>query len=147
MCEKVCFCFWLSLIVACWTANECPSDEIPVELPEGFAIRKLAGDELVPDACCLALDPIGNPVVSGPGYLKRLRATDGEDVLSGEELAKLQGVAQGVCVDDGLLWLTANGAILRSKPREDATQSDAVPMAGCMCCVATTPKFAKSTTV
>ncbi len=119
MCQKIWFCFCISLIGACWFAGKGRAEEIPVELPDGFAIRKLAGDALVPDASCLGLDPQGHPIVAGPGYLKRLRRAEGGDSWVAEELAAFQGIAQGICFDSGRLWLTVDGAILRSLPRID----------------------------
>ena len=41
-------------------------------VPEGFTVQLYADDSLAHDISCLAIDPQGRVVVSGPGYIKTL---------------------------------------------------------------------------
>ena len=94
--------------------------EVPVELPDGFTIRKVAGDELVPDASAMTVDPEGNPIVSGPGYVRRMLDEDSDGIYDGfETLAETKGIAQGIWFDGKEMWLTVDGAIKRSISRQE----------------------------
>jgi len=96
------------------------AQDVPVELPDGFRIQKVAGNELVPDASAMTVDPQGAPVVSGPGYVRRLLDKNGDGVFdSFETLAETKGIAQGIWFDGQEMWLTVDGAIKRSVPRQD----------------------------
>ncbi len=93
--------------------------QVPVELPEGFSIEKVAGNDLVPDASAMTVDRSGSPVVSGPGYVRRLIDSDDDgDFDRFETLAATKGIAQGVWFDGQQLWLTVDGSIKRSVSRE-----------------------------
>ncbi len=99
------------------------ADEVSVELPAGFEIKKWVGDEVTPDAACMGIDAQGNLVVSGRGYLKRLRVSNETGKVDAvESIANFPGVAQGILFDGDRVWLTANKAILRSKVRRGADQ-------------------------
>ena len=95
------------------------AQEVPVELPPGFSISKVAGDDLVPDASAMIVDPSGSPIVSGPGYVRRLIDDDGDRVYEKfETLATTKGIAQGIWFDGKQMWLTVDGAVKRSVSRE-----------------------------
>ena len=94
------------------------AQEVPVDLPDGFAIRKVAGNDLVPDASAMTVDS-GVPVVSGPGYVRRLMDSDVDGVFdSFQTLAEPDGIAQGLCFDGDQLWLCVDGAVKRSVSRK-----------------------------
>jgi putative heme-binding domain-containing protein len=108
------FCVWIAL-----ASVNAGAQEIPVELPQGFSIQKVAGDELVPDASAMTVDSSGIPIVSGPGYVRRLIDDDGDGLFDKfETLAATKGIAQGVWFDGKQMWLTVDGAIKRSVSRE-----------------------------
>ena len=95
--------------------------EVPVELFPGFSIKKVAGNDLVPDASAMTVDPLGDPIVSGPGYVRRLVDENGDGVYDRfETLAKTRGIAQGIWYDGKEMWLTVDGAIKRSVSKEKA---------------------------
>ena len=80
----------LVFVLATAIAN---SQEVPVSLPDGFSIKKVAGNDLVPDASAMTVDPDGNPIVSGPGYVRRLIDKDNDGVFDTvETLAKTKGI-------------------------------------------------------
>ena len=94
--------------------------EVPVELPQGFSIKKVAGNDLVPDASAMTIDQDGHPIVSGPGYVRRLLDENSDGVFDGfETLAETKGIAQGIWIDGKEMWLTVDGAIRRSVSKED----------------------------
>ncbi len=49
-------------------------------LPAGFEIQQVADDRLAHDIYCMTLNPAGQIVVSGPGYICTLLDTDGDAV-------------------------------------------------------------------
>ena len=103
------------VIAAAFCASAAGAEEVPVELPAGFSIKKVAGNELVPDASAMTVGPEGNPVVSGPGYVRKLIDNNGDGLFEAyETLAAPQGIAQGIWYDGQSLWLTVDGAIKRS---------------------------------
>ena len=94
------------------------AQEVPVELPAGYGIQKVAGNDLVPDASAMTVDPAGKPVVSGPGYVRRLIDGNGDGLFdSFETLAKTNRIAQGIWFDGKEMWLTVDGALKRSVSR------------------------------
>ena len=93
--------------------------EVPIELFPGFTIKKVAGNDLVPDASAMTVDPLGDPIVSGPGYVRRLVDESGDGVYcSFETLAKTKVIAQSILYDRKEMWLTVDGAIKRSVSKE-----------------------------
>jgi putative heme-binding domain-containing protein len=88
-------------------------EPINVELPDGFKIEKVAGNDLVPDAFCLTIHPSGNPVVAGPGYVRGLEDLDGDGQFetSVELLDGKIGGAQGLCFVGDNILCTANGGL------------------------------------
>ncbi len=81
-----------------------------VKLIDGFRLVKLAGNKEIPNAFALAAHPSGDLVVSGPGYLRRLK-------FSQDSLAKVidlphppAGGAQGLwCEGENLLFVGGEG--------------------------------------
>ena len=47
-----------------------------VELADGFRLLKLAGNDQIPNAFCMTPHSSGDLIVSGPGYLRRLKIAD-----------------------------------------------------------------------
>ena len=112
--KKLCIAFLLATISSVATGQE-----VPVELPDEFSIRKVAGDELIPDASAMTVDPDSAPIVSGRGYVRRLLDENGDGVFDGfETLAATKGIAQGIWFDGKEMWLTVDGALKRSVSKE-----------------------------
>ena len=109
-----------SLAIVILSAAIAGAQEPPVDLPPGFSITKLAGNELVPDASAMTVGPNGDPIVSGPGYVRQLIDSNDDSVFdSYETLAAPKGIAQGIWFDGESLWLTVDGAIQRSVSRSE----------------------------
>ena len=107
----------LFLFVLC--TSVAAAQDVPVDLPVGFSIQKVAGNDLVPDASAMTVDPKGAPIVSGPGYVRKLIDKDGDGIFDDFELlAKTTGIAQGIWFDGKEMWLTVDGAIKRSVSRQ-----------------------------
>ena len=86
-----------------------------VDVPDGFEVTQVAGDELVPNVFCLTVSPKGETLVSGPGYIKALIDTDGDHVFDSTRLfaAGPKSGAQGMCFDGNDLLCTGDGGLLR----------------------------------
>ena len=80
----------------------------------------------------MSVDPEGAPVVSGPGYVRRMLDKNSDGVYDGfETLAKTRGIAQGIWFDGKQMWLTVDGAIKRSVSKEEGQPfefEDVVPI-------------------
>ena len=97
------------------SAQLTPSDQIKIDLPDGFSIQHVAGNDLVPDAYCVAVSSQGEVVVSGGGYLRRMVDADGDGVFESTETlfeGKIAG-AQGLCFDGDTLLCVSNGGVQR----------------------------------
>ena len=114
----------MRLAAKIWTILVCftvvgVAQEVPVDLPDGFSIKKVAGNDLVPDASSMTVGPAGAPIVCGPKYVRRLIDDNADGTFdSFETLATTKGIAQGVWFDGETLWLTVDGAIKRSVSRK-----------------------------
>lgn len=102
-------------------AGNVVAEEIPVTLPPGFVIKRVAGNDLVPDASCMTVDNAGQPVVSGPGYIRRLFDDDKDGVYDrSETIANIRGVAQGLFFDGEKLLITADRRLAESTGERNA---------------------------
>jgi glucose/arabinose dehydrogenase len=76
--------------------------EVPalgVRLERGFRITQISDEKLANDIWCMTLNPRGEPVVSGPGYIATLRDTNGDGLLDqAVKFAETKG-AMGLCFD------------------------------------------------
>lgn len=82
-------------------------------VPEGFRVERFAGDELAHDLFAMTVDPKGNVVVAGPGYIRTLFDDDGDGVADrGLDYAKTKGGAHGLAFDGSNLYATADDALL-----------------------------------
>ncbi len=86
-----------------------------VELAPGFRLLKLAGNEQIPNAFCMAVHDSGDLVVSGPGYLRRLKVSD----KGLEKVADLPhapaGGAQGLWCEASDLYFVGGEGLCRIK--------------------------------
>ena len=108
---------WMGVSVA---AQDIANDEVVgfvsqdisqrVNLAEGFRFIKLAGNDQVPNAYAMTIHPSGDAIVSGPGYIRRLKLTS-RGVSSVINLPHAPpGGAQGLCVHgDDLLFVGGPG--------------------------------------
>lgn len=82
-------------------------------VPEGFRVERFAGDELAHDLFAMTVDPQGNVVVAGPGYIRTLYDDDGGGFADrGLDYAKTKGGAHGLAFDGSNLYATADDALL-----------------------------------
>ncbi|MBX7168681.1 MAG: hypothetical protein K1X74_20260, partial [Pirellulales bacterium] len=100
------------------------ADELPLHVPDGFTVTRVAGDDLAHDIWCLTLDERGRIVVGGPGYIRRLEDADGDGVSDlATQLATFdKGGPQGLCYFDGVLYHVGPGRLgtLRESQQGDA---------------------------
>ena len=94
-----------------------PSSKASINLefvcPEGFVVEKVADDKLVHDAFCLTTDSRGNPVVSGPGYIRTLTGCDqtGRFTQAVDLKADIVQGAQGLWCEVGKYYFVADGGL------------------------------------
>ena len=60
------------------TAELVDHPDIGVRLERGFRISQFSGEQLANDIWCLTLNPRGEAVVSGPGYISTLLDNDAD---------------------------------------------------------------------
>ena len=111
-----------------WTPGEVRC-QIDLELPEGFSISKVAGDELATNIFCMTLNSSGLPVVSGPGYIKTLLDSDGDGVFDQAKVfanGPATG-AQGMLFEGNRLLCTGDAGLLRFEDSDDDGTADSPP--------------------
>ena len=111
-----------------WTPGEVRC-QIDVELPEGFSIAKVAGDELATNIFCMTLNSLGQPVVSGPGYIKTLLDSDGDGVFDHVTVfgnAPATG-AQGMLFEGHHLLCTGDAGLLLFNDSDGDGMADGPP--------------------
>jgi putative membrane-bound dehydrogenase-like protein len=103
--------------------------QIDVELSDGFSISKVAGDELATNIFCMTLNSQGQPVVSGPGYIKTLVDLDGDGEFDQARLfadGPATG-AQGMLFEGHELLCTGDAGLLRFEDADGDGEADSPP--------------------
>ncbi|MDP3849044.1 MAG: hypothetical protein Q8Q59_00965 [Luteolibacter sp.] len=92
---------WLAL-AGCAGAELVDAPALGVRLERGFRISQFADERLANDVWCMALNPRGEVVVSGAGYIRTLLDTNG-DGRADEALpfANIARGAMGICFGEG----------------------------------------------
>ena len=92
-----------------------------IRVPVGFDVTQVAGDELVTNVFSLAVSPQGEIFVAGPGYIKVLIDSNGDQVFdSTRQFARgPESGAQGMCFDGADLLCTGDGGLLRFVDADD----------------------------
>lgn len=118
------------LVFAASLAAQPPDLRDAVELPAGFTIRQVASDELATNVFSLCVEPDGAPLVSGPGYIKRLLDDDGDGLFERAEVIteSLRSGAQGMCIAGDDLLAVGDGAIWQFPryPNRGSTPSEGI---------------------
>ncbi|HEV7280946.1 MAG TPA: PVC-type heme-binding CxxCH protein [Pirellulaceae bacterium] len=97
-------------------------------VPEGFRVERFAGDELAHDLFAMTVDPHGNVVVAGPGYIRTLYDDDGDGQADrGLDYAKTKGGAHGLAFDGPNLYATADDALLYFEDADGDGVADGKP--------------------
>jgi len=108
-------CFGIEVVMAQAPAFAKQDMTDRVELADGFQLLKVAGNEQIPDAFSIAAHPSGDLVVSGPGYLRRLKISD----KGLEKVTDLPhppaGGAQGLWCQDNDLYFVGGEGLCRIK--------------------------------
>lgn len=88
--------------------------QIDVRLPDGFSITKVAGDELATNIFCMTSNSRGQPVVSGPGYIKTLLDSDNDGVFDQAKLFANEPAsgAQGLLIEGHDVLCTGDAGLL-----------------------------------
>ncbi len=91
-----------------------------VKLAEGLRLWKIAGNEQVPNAFCMAVHDSGDLIVSGPGYFRRLQISPGGLTAVTELPHPPARGAQGLwCAGDDLLFVGGPGLCRLTKVLAD----------------------------
>lgn len=102
----------------------------PLVLPEGFQATLFADDDLAHDIYSLTLNGQGEVVVSGPGYIKTLKETNGDGKA---DMAKLfsslpKSGAHGLLFVDSWLFATGDDCLLRFADENGDGEADGPPV-------------------
>lgn len=108
----------------------CAADAaLPFDVPAGFSVARVADDALAHDIFSITCDGQGRPVVSGPGYIRRLIDADGDGrAESAQQISALPASgAQGMCFDGPYLWFTGDGMFGRLTDADGDGAADGPP--------------------
>lgn len=89
--------------------------QVPIQVPEGFIIKKVADNALATNIYSLTVDANGHTVVAGPGYVKRLIDDDADGVYDRTQLISEvpRNGAQGLYFDGSTLYAVGDQGVLR----------------------------------
>ena len=84
-------------------------------MPPGFTVTEFAGDDLAHDCYTLAINPKGQVVVAGRGYIRLLLDDDGDGKADrAVEIADYpKDGAMGLLWEDDKLWAVGDGGLRR----------------------------------
>lgn len=102
----------------------------PLVLPEGFQAKLFADDDLAHDIYSLTFNSLGEVVVSGPGYIKTLKDTDGDGKAdSAKVFSSLpKSGAHGLLFVDSWLFATGDDCLLRFADANGDGEADGPPI-------------------
>ena len=114
-CAWSCLFVWIAVAIGFFGVYAETSAEDRVTLPDGFQLTQVATDELATNIFCMIALPDRGVLVSGPGYIKRLVDTDGDQVFDRADLISdfPKSGAQGLAVDGEDLLCVGDGGIWR----------------------------------
>lgn len=102
--------------------------EFGLRVASGFRVTLFADDTLASDISALTLDPDGNVVVSGPGYIRTLFDRNDDGIADArEDFAALSTGAMGLCFDGDDLMVVGNGALWRYRDTDGDGRADGAP--------------------
>ncbi|MGV3608857.1 MAG: PVC-type heme-binding CxxCH protein [Planctomycetaceae bacterium] len=102
----------------------------PLVLPEGFQAALFADDDLAHDIYSLTLNGQGEVVVSGPGYIKTLKDTNGDGKADTAKLFSSlpKSGAHGLLFVDSWLFATGDDCLLRFADANNDGEADGPPV-------------------
>ena len=98
-----------------------------IEVPEQFAITKVATNELATNIYCLTVDANGAVVVAGPGYVRRLIDDNSDGIFDRTQQVSSvpKNGAMGLCFDGDTLYAVGDQGVLRmADPDGDGVVTD-----------------------
>ncbi len=103
--------------------------QIDVQLPPGFQIEKIAGNDLATDIYCLAVNSRGDVLVSGPGYIRKLIDADADGIFDSAGLFadRPQSGAQGLLCIDEFVFAVGDDGVWRFEDRDRNGLADGPP--------------------
>jgi putative heme-binding domain-containing protein len=106
----------VAFLICAMFSQRITAAETSFEVPNGFEVEVVAGDQLVHDAFCMTTDSKGQPIVSGPGYVRTLIDDDGNGVYDryvNWTNAPKEG-AQGLWSEGRMLLWVGDGGLWKS---------------------------------
>ena len=105
------------------------NEELGLQIEEGNRVSLFAGHDLAPDIYSMTTGPEGEVVVSGKGYVRFLRDTDGDGIAdSAVDFATPKEGGMGMCFDgDDLLYTGADGKFVRYRDADGNRKADGEP--------------------
>jgi putative heme-binding domain-containing protein len=100
------------LLIPLWLASPCQADVNGFHLPPGFSVTEYAGDDLVHDCYTLTINPQGQVVVAGRGYIRTLIGMDRAE-RAVEIADHPKDGAMGLLWERNTLWAVGDGGLRR----------------------------------
>lgn len=105
-----------------------PQADVGFKVAPGFQIETLATDAVTPNARSLTVDPSGQIVVSGPGYIRKLLDLNGDGAIDQwSHFATTKSGASGMVYVGPRLFVLADDALRIYEDQNDDNQADGLP--------------------
>ncbi len=101
-----------------------------IEVPAGFEVIRVAGDDFATNVYSLAVSPRGDTYVAGPGYIKMLVDSNNDGIFDAvrQFSRRPNSGAQGICFDGADLLCTGDGGLWRYSDANQDGVSDGEPV-------------------
>jgi putative heme-binding domain-containing protein len=114
------------LLMLALPASADPNTAVGLRVPPGFTVTEFAGDELAHDCYTLTINPKGQVVVAGRGYIRTLIDDDGDGKADRaiEVADNPKDGAMGLLWEGDTLWAVGDGGLRRFKIGPDGKAVD-----------------------
>ncbi|HKX63109.1 MAG TPA: PVC-type heme-binding CxxCH protein, partial [Verrucomicrobiae bacterium] len=97
-----------------WGADMVRVNDLGLEVARGFTVSLYADASLADDIYALAINPRGEVVVTGPGYIRVLSDTDNDGFAdTTTEFGQTETGGMGLCFDGDSLYIVSDGGLWR----------------------------------
>jgi putative membrane-bound dehydrogenase-like protein len=120
--------FVVALVLSTQAADLVPVNALGLRVARGFRVSLFADSSMADDIYSMTLDPRGNVVVTGPGYIRTLRDLDNDGVAdSVTSFAETRTGGMGMCFDGANFYFVGDGALLRYTDNDGDGVADGPP--------------------
>ncbi len=102
-----------------------PPNGLGLRVARGFVVTQFAGPELADDIYCLTINPRGEVVVSGRGYVRTLIDVNHDGIADrAVDFGETTTGGMGLCFDGDDLWFVGDGALWRVRDADGDNHAD-----------------------